>query len=312
MKINQITCAAALCIGVSANAGIAKMDGGELVGYGDSSVLLVMLDSTGAQTRGLTVDLGFSFSDFGFTYNAVGGVVNGTGALAAANTSVTWDFSANTINLNGTVLSGMTNDWSSQVEDFLANAQLNETKFALVAGSTRGVSPGSFLATGTPTAAQLSSQNGGATANFALVAPLFTNNNTRGTHATADNGAYSMASTDVGYVGTDYAATTSIGGWKSYLKWNGWTDVGGRTNLYQLLSNGRERALGDNVTFGPTILLNDRGTLSLASDARTLTWSTYTPLSLPTEPTPLPEPESYALGMLGLMACGVVARRKKA
>ena len=308
MKLQHIAAAVALVAAGAANASIVKMDGGEAIGYGDSSVLLVMLDSTGAQTRGLTVDLGFSFSDFGFTYNAVGGVVNGTAALAAANTSVTWDFSANTITLNGSVLSGMTNDWSSQVEDFLANAQLSETKFALVAGSTKGTGPGAFLATGTPTAAQLSSQNAGATANFALVAPLFTNNNTRGTHASADNGAYSMGSTDVGYVGTDYAATTSIGGWKNNLKWNGWTSVGGKTNVRQLLSNGNERILGETATFAgglaaydTTGLINNNGTLALSADGRTLTWNTA---------TAVPEPESYALALLGLAAAGFVARRR--
>ncbi|MCC7544303.1 MAG: hypothetical protein IT506_02295, partial [Aquabacterium sp.] len=135
MKLQKIVAAVALLAAGAANASIVKMDGGEAVGFGDSSVLLVMLDSTGAQTRGLTVDLGFSFSDFGFSYNAVGGVVAGTGALAAADQHVKWDFATNTITKNGSVLTGATNDWSAQVEDFLANSQLAETRFALVAGS---------------------------------------------------------------------------------------------------------------------------------------------------------------------------------
>ena len=66
MKLQKIVAAVALLAAGAANASIVKMDGGEAVGFGDSSVLLVMLDSTGAQTRGLTVDLGFSFNDFGF------------------------------------------------------------------------------------------------------------------------------------------------------------------------------------------------------------------------------------------------------
>ncbi|MFN4264536.1 MAG: PEP-CTERM sorting domain-containing protein [Aquabacterium sp.] len=311
MKLQHIAAAVALVAAGAANASIVKMDGGEAVAYGDSSVLLVMLDSTGAQTRGLTIDLGFSYSDFAVPYTGSLGPVPAAGTLLGPDTSVTWDFSANTITLNGSVLSGMTNDWSSQVEDFLANSQLAETKFALVAGSTRGTGPGAFLATGTPTASQLSSQNSSATANFALVAPLFTNNNTRGTHASADNGAYSMASTDVGYVGTDYAATTSIGGWKNNLKWNGWTSVGGRTNVRQLLSNGQERIAGDTSTFAggvsaydTTGLLNNNGTLALSADGRTLTWNTAVSAA------PIPEPESYALALLGLAAAGFVARRR--
>ncbi len=310
MKIHKLTAAMALLATGAANASIVKMDGGEAVGFGDSSVLLVMLDSTGAQTRGLTVDLGFRFSDFAFNYNAGGGVVPGTGALAAADQTVRWDLSANTITKNGSVLTGATNDWSAQVEDFLANAQLSETYFALVAGSRKGVTPGAFLATGTPTAAQLSLQNASAAAMFPTVDSLFTNNTTRGTHATADNGAYSMGATDTGYVGTDYAASTSIGGWKNNLKWMGWTSLGSGTNLRQLQSNGTEKIIGDNHSaFGPhefaiasgsgSQLVNGYGTLSVAADGRSVMWTTA-----------IPEPESYALALVGLAAAGFAARRR--
>lgn len=311
MKLQKIVAAVALLAAGAANASIVRMDGGEGVAFGDSSVLLVMLDSTGAQTRGLTVDLGFSFSDFGFSYNAIGGVVAGTGALAAADQHVKWDFATNTITKNGSVLTGATNDWSAQVEDFLASSQLAETRFALVAGSKKGGTPGAFLATGKPTASQLSAQNSSATNSFNSIDPLFTNNNTRGTHATADNGAYSMGSTDVGYVGTDYAANTSIGGWKNNLKWMGWTVLGAGTNLRQVQSNGSEKIVGDTATFAggvsawdTTGLVNGIGTLAMSADGRTLTWDTAAAMA------PVPEPESYALALVGLAAAGFVARRR--
>jgi hypothetical protein len=307
MKLQKIVAAVALLAAGAANASIVKMDGGEAVGFGDSSVLLVMLDSTGAQTRGLTVDLGFSFNDFGF--NSLNGIA--AGPLAAADQHVKWDFATNTITKNGSVLTGATNDWSAQVEDFLANSQLAETRFALVAGSRKGSDAGAFLATGKPTAAQLKSQNSTATAGFIGNDPLFTNNNTRGTHATADNGAYSMGATDTGYVGTDYAANTSIGGWKNNLKWSGWTVLGAGTNLRSLQANGSEKIVGDTSTYlgGASMydtapLVNGIGTLAMSADGRTLTWDTAAAMA------PVPEPESYALALVGLAAAGFVARRR--
>ena len=167
------------------------------------------------------------------------------------------------------------------------------------------------MATGKPTASQLSSQNSSATASFIGVDPLFTNNNTRGTHATADNGAYSMGSTDVGYVGQDYAGSTSIGGWKNNLKWSGWTVLGAGTNLRSLQANGSEKIVGDTSTYlgGASMydtapLVNGIGTLAMSADGRTLTWDTAAAMA------PVPEPESYALALVGLAAAGFVARRR--
>jgi len=291
MKLNKIAALVALLAAGAANAAITKMDGVTI--NGDSSVLLVMLDSTGAQTRSLTVDLGVTYSQF-----------NATGALNGFGQNVVWDLGNNTV--SGVDLGGVTNDWSAQVNDFLANSDAAETKWALVAGSRRGNTPGGFLATGTPTSAQLNSQNSGATANFVQIDPLFTNGTTVGTHATADNGAFSAASTDKGYVGTDYAGATSIGGWKNNLKWNGWVALGGSTNLLQLNPNGSEKYVGDTASYvgGPfdtTGLLNGRGTLSVSADGKTVTWVTAT----------VPEAETYALALIGLLSVAALRRRAK-
>lgn len=294
MKLNKIAALVALLAAGAANAALDKMDG--VTVNGDSSVLLVMLDSTGAQTRSLTVDLGITFSQF-----------NAASALGGAAQKVVWNLGGNTV--TGVDLGSATNDWAGQVNDFLANSDAAETKWALVAGSRRGNTPNAFLATGTPSAAQLNSQNSGATASFVQIDPLFTNGTTVGTHATADNGAFSAASTDKGYVGTDYAGATSIGGWKNNLKWNGWVALGGSTNLLQLNANGSEKYVGDTATFAgglaawdTTGLLNDRGTLSVSADGKTVTWATA---------AAVPEAESYALALFGLLSVAALRRRVK-
>ena len=297
MKLQKIAAVVALLAAGAANAAVTKMDGGSVAG--DSSVFLVMLDSTGSTTRSLTIDLGFSYSQF-----------NATGALSGPDQLVTWNLANNTLVQNGQLVTGATNAWSEQADDFFANADAGEVKWALVAGSRRGNTPVGFLATGTPTNSQLTNQNAAATANFVQIDPLFTNNATRGTHATADNGAFSAGATDVGYVGTDYAATTSINGWKNNLKWNGWTALGGSTNVRQLNANGTERTVGDTATFAgglglydTTGLLNGIGTLSVSADGRTITWATA---------ALVPEPQTYALTLVGLVTVGLVARRRRA
>lgn len=299
MKLQNIAAVVALLAAGAANAAVTKMDGGSVAG--DSSVFLVMLDSTGSTTRSLTIDLGFSYSQF-----------NATGALSGPDQLVTWNLANNSLTQNGQLVAGVTNAWSDQTDDFFANADAGEVKWALVAGSRRGNTPVGFLATGTPTNSQLTNQNPTATGGFVLVDPLFTNNAARGTHATADNGAFSAAATDVGYVGTDYAATTSINGWKNNLKWNGWTALGGSTNVRQLNANGTERTVGDTATFAgglsmydTTGLLNGIGTLSVSADGRTITWATAAM-------APVPEPQTYALTLIGLVTMGLVARRRRA
>ena len=202
MNFKMIATAAALVAAGTAHAGITEMTGG--TEFGDSSVLLVMLDSTnnaaGPNVRGLTVDLGLSFSQ-----------LRAGSAYAGHSQSLAWDLANNTFTINGAVQTGATNDWSGQVADFLSQADIAQVKYALVAGSFSATKTNAYLVTGTPTASQLTNQSSGKTANMQQANPLFKDSATRGTHATADNGAYSMGSADKGYVGTGYNLTTVNG-----------------------------------------------------------------------------------------------------
>lgn len=307
MKLTHIVAAAALVATGAANASLTAMDG--VTVNGDSSVLLVMLDSTGAITQGLTLDLGYNFRQA--NYSGAGTTnVQATTVWNAPNTQINWDFANNTITytdrLTGasTLVSGPAdNAWNTQVNTFLANADASEVKFALVAGSRRGNTPSAFLASGEPSATALTQQTSAQTANFVQIDPLFTTNTTQGTHATATNGAYAMPATDAAYVGTNYAANTDIPGWKNNLKWNSWTSLGGQTNLTQVNATGQEFRVGNFAGLDVTGLLNGIGTFSVAADGLSAQWITA---------SAVPEPSTYAMTLAGLVAIAALARRRRA
>jgi MYXO-CTERM domain-containing protein len=288
MKLQKIVAAVALLAAGAANAAVAQFDGVSTIGNG--SLIMVMADTTGTTTQGLTVDLGFNYSDF----------ANG-GIFSQRNQTVVWDFAANTISVNRSILGGMTNDWADQYGIFAANSDAAETKWAVISGAQKGTMPSGYLTTGQPTAVQLTQQTPAVTANMVAVTnPLLKNARAKGTIATADNGAYAMGSTDTAYVGTAYSLT-SIKGWKNNIKWDTWSVDGARTNFYQVNANGSEAVIYNGVAEGGVDagLLNGFGTFS--KTGTTLVWTTA-----------VPEPESYALALVGLAAAGFVARRRAA
>jgi len=310
MKLTHIVAAAALVAAGAANASLTSMDGVSV--NGDSSVLLVMLDSTGALTQGLTLDLGYNFRQA--NYSGAGTTnVAATTAWNAPDTQINWNFASNTINLTNrttgavTLVSGPAdNAWNTQVASFLANSDASEVRFALVAGSRRGNTPSAFLASGAPTATELTAQTSAQTANFVQIDPLFTTNAGQGTHASTANGAFAMPATDAAYVGTNYAANTSIPGWKNNLKWSSWTSLGGQTNLTQVNATGQEFRVGNFAAasgYDVTGLLNQLGTFSVAADGLSAQWVTA---------TAVPEPSTYAMTLAGLVAIAALARRRRA
>lgn len=308
MNFKMIAAAAALVVAGTANAAITQMNGGAV--NGDSSVLLVMLDSTnntsGPNVRGLTVDLGLNFSQ-----------LRAGGIYAGANQSLTWNLAQDTLNINGTVATGATNAWSAQVADFLSKADVAQVKYALVAGSYTNTSVNAFLASGTPTSTNLTNQTSGKTASMVQVnLPMFIQGANGGTLGSADNGAYSMGATDAGYVGTGYNLTT-VNGWLNNTTWSTWTSLGGKTNLTDVKATGFESAVGLTSSFvldpalysgwDQTGLLNNRGTLEVSADGLTVSWKTASGIAITPE---VPEPSTYALMLAGLVVAGVAARRR--
>lgn len=274
MNFKMIAAAAALLAAGAANASINSFNGGTVAGNG--SVVLVKLDSTGGTTQGLTVDLGVNYLDFA-----------NNGVLAAAGTTIVWDFAANTITKNGALVTGVTNDWASQFAIFAANSDAAETKWAIASGSQKGTSVTGFLASGNPTAAQFAAQASNNTSGMnAITAGLVDSIANKGTIGSADNGAYSMGSTDASYVGstTVYGATANVG-WRNQIKWNTWLADGDVSALTQLNANGSE-ALIANASFKLT------GT--------TLTYTV----------TAVPEPTTLALALAGV--AGLVVSRRRA
>ena len=291
----------AVCISNHAHASLDQMNGVTL--HGNSSLMFVNLDSTGPTAQSLTLDLGYHFSDFA---NA--------GPLTNLFTYVVWDFKANTITHNGVLQTGMSNAWSAQRDIFLANSNASEAKWAVLAGSQRGNTPNQFLATGTPRPLQLAQQTATVTATFVQINQPLMNTlvvGNKGTILSADNGAYAAGPLDASYVGAAYSPTT-INGWKNNIKWATWSADGAQTNFTQLNANGTEITVadvGDYSQYPPEFfgssteeLLNNRGTFTYRSAEGILTWQTM----------PVPEPESYMLAALGLLAVApMIARHRR-
>lgn len=308
MNFKMIAAAAALLAAGAANAAISSFDGSTAVGNG-SLVLLKLDDSTtnGAATQGLIADLGFNFSDF-----ANGGVYGG------ANTKIVWDFSANTITKNGVLVTGVTNDWASQFAAFAANSDAADTKWTIASGSQKGTSTtgASFLLAGpggaTPTSGNVATMAGVDGSTTGMIKTL----GTKGTITSADNGAYAMGSSDSSWLNKTFGATTSTG-WKNASKWSVWGVDGDSTNLWQitagqtvgksLVGDSANYVLGAGEQLNTTGLKNGGGTFTLAGNQ--LIWQTAT-ITAAVTPS-VPEPESFALALVGVMGL-VVARRRTA
>jgi hypothetical protein len=292
MNFKTLAVAAALVAAGTANAAISTFNTSAASVAGNGSLVLLMLDSTGDATQSLTVDLGLNFSDF----------VN-NGRFSKSGTSIIWNLANNTVtgetrpdlSIAGTPISfAGSNNWSTQLATFKGLSDAAETKFAVISGSQKNSTAVGFLTTA-PVDDTSDAVPTGDVANFASVnRDLIGKVATKGTIASADNGAYSAAATDVSYVGSAYDSTDGLG-WLGNSAWSTWGDLGTSLHFKQVNANGTATDLGQMNSQG----FMDVGTFTLQGDTLTYTVG-------------VPEPESYALAIVGLLGMAAVARRRAA
>lgn len=299
MKLQHIAAAVALVAAGAANASLSDMNSG------NSSVGFIAYDNltTNANQGSVFIDLGISLNDFAplVALTGVTATFTGQANYAAENTKIVWDFGASTISVNGTQLAA-TNDFSAFAS--FVNHSDDPFKWAVIAGdSTLNTGAQRILTTGQPTASNLTLQNSSATAGMVGSNGVYLRS---GVSNAVDNGSFF---TDNSGASTYLASGENFGtNWQNKLKWTSTATAAAnqsQLNFWFNFGNGQEWAVGQTTTPGAdtTGLLNAKGTWTLDKSAQTLTWATA---------TTVPEPESYALALLGLAAAGAVARRRQA
>lgn len=288
MKLQYIAAAVALATGMgAANAALERGSNG------NGSLIMIAYDNIGGTTTAGVFDLGLSIDDL---IGATGkGTTIDSNSLSETVGTMKWDFINNTITLDGTVTSfGGTNDWTGAWNTLLANSDAADLRFVVTGFDTTGRGPlQRSIVTGVkdPRPSDLFNSTTNAS-NVQQIAignnDIFTPQNSRGTHATAANGAYTFTAAD--------GATTRANGYAMAgdgfaANWRGTNNLGGETfanmstYLWVVDGTAAERILPFEVTLNVA-----DGTLVAA----------------------VPEPSTYALVIAGLAVAGIAARRRKA
>ncbi|MDE2401313.1 MAG: PEP-CTERM sorting domain-containing protein [Burkholderiales bacterium] len=289
MKLQTIVAAVALIATGAANASL--QDGRS----GNGSLTFLAFDnvSTGANPA-----VGSVFIDLGYEINAFDPLLGAN--LSTVNNKVVWNFNNNTITQNGAVVSA-NNDFSAFASFVAANGA--DAKW-VVAGTDSLSIAQRVVTTGTPTASNLSQQVSSSTANSAGKFNFMYDNS--GVSGAVDNGSYFAPNAgDASYVAKTSNFSTNF---QNSMRWATST-ANTSNNLWMAIGDGSEVRVGDVtgiVGADTTGLLNGAGTFTLDKAAGTLTWQTA---SLAVTPA-VPEPQGYALALVGLAAIGFIARRR--
>ncbi|MFY9478355.1 MAG: PEP-CTERM sorting domain-containing protein [Aquabacterium sp.] len=291
MKLQHIAAALAL---VATGAANAAVQGGT---NGDGSLFLIAFDNQNGTTTSAFFDLGYTLNSFASA--AGNGSSSALGVLAAPNTTVVWNFNTNTVSLNGGQVTTLgTNSWNAAFTTLLANADQGEIQWVVGANDTVGFGANKrSLISGNvnATAQQREAQNAGNNSNLALITnpqnnDIFYPLTNKGTIGSADNGAYTFTAADGpttrsnGYV---MAGDGFGNNWRNANKMGGTVYAGQENGLWLADGLGNEQLVGRLV---------------FSAEAGTLTFVT----------TPVPEPSTYAMALLGLGVVGLMARRRRA
>lgn len=315
-KKQAIVAAAILAVAGVANAKPTTIE------QGNSSLAFIAIDTV-AKTSTF-VDLGTTFAAFlpqGTNVNVQipgdGTVASGFQNTASALTytpgsTLSWDFSTNTFKVNGatqtTALNGKTIDWSP-FNTFKAATAAGSTKWGVIGGgygmyntdptldvNGYGVQgPSAQIITTGPTTATFDFQTIAGAAG--KVTTLFANNSIYGTNADVTKAGASVRSVgQSGYVGNDFEMSVA-GTWGNQLAFSALNAINGTSNFYYT----NELAL-DGLTQSGTTSIQYAG--QFAFNGTTLSYTVPT--------AAVPEPEGFALALVGLAAVGFVARRRQA
>jgi hypothetical protein len=294
MKLQHIAAAVALVAAGAANAAVDN------IATGNSSLFLIAFDNAGGSytTTSMFLDLGYNLTDF-----------NTTSGFAGTGQKVVWDFGTNTITANGAAVTA-DNAWTAAFDKLVANSDAGQIKWTVGAGDSTGSGANAnYLVTATANSA---SQNAANTGSMSATNGMFAGLTTgagKGTVVSNANGAFTFAAADGvaatsanGYV----VATTAFGtNWLGKDVMTNSITTAAQNNLWQLNGLGVNTRVGSyaGTAGNSTSLLNNAGTFTFNTEAKTLTWETA---------TPVPEASSYALALTGVVLAGMAARRRRA
>lgn len=289
LKFNALAAAAAL---VTAGGAQAGLDNVTPVNFGNSSVLFVAVDTTASIS--FSADLGLNMID----------LLPGA-ARTAAGTTTGWSF----INNTSTDLAITGNAWSAAYATFLSTASAPNIRWGVIAGdqvqgsgltvtATNVIAGRGWLATGTPTIAQMTNASTSAPTGNGLTAM----NNFYASTAALLPSTFVTANNGAGTATSGGAFGAMVGTFGGPLTWNYLTANGvASTFQYQ-----RQTVANPDVfqIGGVTTLLDS------TFNALPTTFNFDFASGNLVMATPVPEPGTYAMLLAGLAAVGFMARRR--
>lgn len=273
LRIKLMAAAVAMAASAGASADMST------IASGNSSLAFIALDSVGSPIS-VMMDLRYTLDQF-------------LPSLATTNAgSIQWNFNTNSLLVNGVAQSGNFS-WSDNLASFNANAQVGETKWAVIAGDSlstaSSTSPIRYLSTSTAALSTVDNQTLANLANFTGQNLLYTANNLVQTDGVVDG---STATSGQAYVGQTFG-TAGTWGNRTTGSWSAYANVGASQNFYSLF--------GTPAVGAPTLATVSQYAGTFSYDAGVLTYAVAA----------VPEPESFAMLLAGLGMIGAIARRRK-